>query len=223
MRSFLLIIVAIALSFTGCRQPEGTPTWPGGIKVGQERPEHLHPGAVAHTAEPLPAREQDLELVREIASRHEEIFRRDPPQQVMDEAELIFFATGRLPELVEYYEEAIERRHGDTSLLARLGWLYERLGLEDLAFESVKDAAQRRPDDAFAHFALAYTYGQQAERRDDPYPHMLTALERVFELEPTFEVRGVVSHQALREEYNRIKRQHGHKAQALDTEGEDHP
>lgn len=208
MRVFALIL---CLGFAvGCRAPEGDDRWPGAIRAYEEAGDRFQPETVRLAPASLPLGEAEQEIAREIAARHEEIFRRNPPARVLAEAELVFLATGRLPELVGYYDEAIESTPEALRLLPRTAWLYQRLGLDELALERANASLERLPKDAFSHFAYAFCLGQQADRYEDPFHDVIDALRVVFELDPEFEVSGVVSNAGLRAELARLESEHSH-------------
>lgn len=206
----LLLASLVAISLIACRAPEGEERWPGSLRVNDEHSGQLQRDEMrlSAPAEDI-AGEEEYNIVREISARREQMFAADPPQQVLDEAEMIFLRTGQLPELLGYYEEALEAREEPTPLLARSAWLYQRLGLEALALERARTAAEQLPDDPFAHFALAYVLGQQADRLGDPYPEIIDALALVLQISPDFQVTGVVERDQLESEYRRLVEEHG--------------
>lgn len=206
MRVFALILCLGLV--VGCRAPEGDDRWPGAIRAYEEAGDRFVPETVRLAPASLPLGETEQEIAREIAARHEEIFRRNPPPRVLAEAELVFLATGRLPELVGYYDEAIASAPEAIGLLPRTAWLYQRLGLDDLALERAKESIERAPSEPFSYFAYAFCLGQQADRYEDPFHDVIDALRIVFKLDPGFEVSGVVSNAGLRAELARLERDH---------------
>lgn len=206
----LLLVTAIAVSLIGCRAPEGEERWPGSLKVSEEHSGQLQRDEMRMNAPSEDvASEEEYTLVKEISARREQMFAADPPQQVLDEAEMIFLRTGQLPELLGFYEEAIEARDEPTHLIARTAWLYQRLGLEALALERARDAVRLLPDDPFAHFTLSYVLGQQADRLENPYPEIISELAMVLQIDPAFQVTGVVERAQLESEYRRLVEEHG--------------
>lgn len=207
MRVFILLLAL--LSIIGCRAPEGEDRWPGSLHAYEEAGDRFYPEAVRMAPAMLPAGEKEQEIAREIAARSDEILARNPPDRVLAEAELVFLATGRLPELVGFYNDAIAASDEPSPLLARTAWLYQRLGLEDLALVRAREAVKLRPNDPFAHFALAFCLGQQSDRFEDPFHDVMDSLARVFELDPSFEVAGIVTNPGLRAELARLEKDHG--------------
>lgn len=204
----LLPSLMIVLLLVGCRSPEGSERWPGSIRAYEEPGERFQPSAVRVAPPSAGLGEQEEEIARVIASRHEEMLDGNPADRVLAEAELVFLANGNLPDLLGYYEQALERGQTDPKLAGRVAWLYQRLGLDDLALEKARAAVAANPDDPFSHFALAFSLGQQSDRFDDPFHEVIDLLRVVFELEPTFEVAGVVSNGALRAELARLEHDH---------------
>lgn len=204
------VALALALLSVACRAPEGEERWPGAVRAIDEAGERFAPESVRVAPEAPPVGETEAEIASLISARHVEMLDDLPSDRVLAEAELVFLANGNLPELLGYYEEALERGLTEPRLAARVAWLYQRLGQEDVALERARAALAESPDDAFAHFALAFTLGQQSDRFEDPFHDVILLLTRVFELEPGFEVAGVVSNQALRAELARLEREHDH-------------
>ena len=204
--------VALLLAFlsSGCRSPEGEERWPGAVSAFDEAGERFAPESVRIAPELPPVGATEAEIAALIASRHVEMLDDLPSARVLAEAELVFLANGNLPDLLGYYEEALARGQTEPRLAARVAWLYQRLGQEDVALQRARAALAESPDDAFANFALAFTLGQQSDRFEDPFHDVILLLTRVFELEPGFEVAGVVSNNALRAELARLEREHDH-------------
>lgn len=206
----ILLMSLLATLVVACRAPEGEERWPGSLRVGQEHSSQLNPNEMRIVGDPGIANEDEKDVVRQIIASKEQMFAIDPPQRILDEAEVIFLRTGQLPDLLGYYNEALEdREHRSSSLYPRTGWLYQRLGLENLALETARDAVRLRPQDPFAQFSLAYALGQQADRFEDPYPEMIAALGRVLQISPDFNIAGVVARNQLEGEYRRLREEHG--------------
>lgn len=205
-RVFVLVLCLVAV--VACRDPHGQERWPGAIDVGTEAGGRFAPAFVRMAPSDFVPGDAELEITREIAARHEDIFDRQPPPRVLAETELVFLATGRLPELAEYYRLAVERQGDSSPFRARLAWVQQRLGLEDVALEGARAAVAATPDDAFAHFVLAFCLGQQSDRYDNPFREVVEELRTVFRLDPEFEVHGVVSNGALRGELERLAVEH---------------
>lgn len=199
----MLVVVA-------CRAPEGEERWPGSLRVGQEHSSQLNPDEMRIVTDQSIAQEDEKDVVRQIIASKDQMFAIDPPQRILDEAEMIFLRTGQLPELLVYYNEALSERDDlSSALYARTGWLYQRLGLENLALETARKAVQLRSEDPFAHFSVAYALGQQADRFDDPYPEMIRELGTVLQISPDFNIAGVVARNQLEGEYRRLRAEHG--------------
>lgn len=205
-RVFVFSVMLVALA--ACREPHGQERWPGAVVVGTESSERLTPDYLRMAPTDFEPGETELEIAREVAARHEEILDRQPPARVLAETELVFLATGRLPELADYYKQAVDRQGPTSALRARLAWVQQRLGLEDLAMETARVAVKATPDDPFAHFVLAFCLGQQSDRYADAFVEVITELRTVFRLDPDFDVPGVVSNSALRGELDRLAVQH---------------
>lgn len=207
VRVFSITVLFMSLLW-GCRPPEGSERWPGSLDVRTESSDQLQPEQMRLIQAAPPASDEELNLVREIGARKDQMFATDPPQRVLDEAEMIFLRAGELPTLLGYYIEGAEQRGEPSPLDARIAWLYQRLGVENLALAQARYAVQTSPQDPFAHFALAYVLGQQASRYEDPYPEMIQELETVLQLAPDFQVVGVVERNQLESEYRRLRREH---------------
>lgn len=206
----IVLISLLATLVIACRAPEGEERWPGSLRVGPEHTSQLNPNEMRIVGDLSIATEEEKDVARQIIASKDQMFAMDPPQRVLDEAEVIFFRTGQLPDLLQYYRDAVEEQEdGASSLYPRIGWLYQRLGLENLALSTARDAVRLRPEDAFAQFTLAYTLGQQADRFENPYPEMITALGRVLQISPDFNVVGVVARNQLAGEYRRLSQEHG--------------
>lgn len=213
---YLFIIVSVAMIFAACRTPEGQERWPGALDVYSEASDQLRRDEMRLVQNAGPATEEELQLVREITARKEQMFAVDPPQRVLDEAEMIFLRAGELPTLLSFYLYAAEVRAAPSSIDGRIAWLYQRLGLENLALQQARVAVETSPNDPFAHFALAYVLGQQASRLDAPYAEMIGELEAVLQLSPDFHVVGVVERNQLQSEYRRLRAEHGMEAEDND-------
>lgn len=213
---YLFIIVSVAMIFAACRAPEGQERWPGALDVYSEASDQLRRDEMRLVQNAGPATEEELQLVREITARKEQMFAADPPQRVLDEAEMIFLRAGELPTLLSFYLDAAEARGEPSSIDGRIAWLYQRLGLENLALQQARDAVATSPNDPFAHFALAYVLGQQAGRLDAPYAEMIGELEAVLQLSPDFHVVGVVERNQLQSEYRRLRAEHGMEVEDSD-------
>lgn len=201
----LILTLVTLVCLVGCRAPEGEERWPGSLDVRYETGDQLRRDEFRLTGGEPMADPEEFEIVKEITARKDQMFMVDPPQQVLDEAEMIFLRTGHLPELLAMYEEAAAQRNKPSPLDARIAWLYQRLGVDNLALEYARTAVQNSPEDPFAHFALAYVLGQQVERLADPYPEMIAHLATVLQLAPDFQVTGVVERNQLQAEYLRLR------------------
>lgn len=205
----LIVTLMVVSSLIACRAPEGEERWPGSLDVRTETSDQLRKEDVRLAPASSIAGPEEFDIVKEITARKDQMFAVDPPQQVLDEAEMIFLRTGQLPELLAMYEDAAALRAAPSPLDARIAWLYQRLGVENLALERARAAVQTSPDDPFAHFTLAYVLGQQVDRLEDPYPEMIAHLESVLQLSPDFHVTGVVERNQLQAEYRRLRSERG--------------
>lgn len=220
----VLVCSIIALVLVACRAPEGGERWPGSLRVGQEHSSQINPAEMRIVSDQGVADDDEKDVVRQIIASKDQMFSIDPPQRILDEAEMIFLRTGQLPDLLGYYNEALQQRDDlSSSLHARTGWLYQRLGLENLGLQTARDAVQRRPDDPFAHFSVAYALGQQADRFDDPYPEMIGELGEVLQISPDFNIAGVVARNQLEGEYRRLREEHGTPTRKEDHTEDDAP
>ena len=210
MRAFVGVSFVLSLLVAGCGDPHGVAGWPGAVDVvggsGAQFSEgyvRMSPGFSERPAE-------ELAVIREITARHEEVFDGGPPSRVLGETELLFLANGQLADLVGFYEQAVERQGEGSPILPRLAWVTQRIGLEDRGLALARRAVEERPDDPFAHFVLAFCLGQQSDRFDDPFDEVVALLDRVFELDPAFEVPGVVDNRSLRSEQAALRAEHDH-------------
>lgn len=104
---------------------------------------------------------QQEAVIQQIVDGPEGFFDRAPPAEVLNETELVFFAAGRIFELLDFYADAVDR--GVEALRPRKAWLLERGGLHDAALAEARIAVQRAPESADAHFVLGYVLGQSDE------------------------------------------------------------
>lgn len=211
MNRFLLSLLAL-MSFgaASCSEPHGERSWPGHLDVASQSGKQYNPSTVRVSPGSPERAEEERAVIREITSRHEEVFDGNPPPRVLAETELLFLANGQLADLAEFYRLAVERQGEGSPILPRLAWVYQRLGLEDKALALARQASKERPDDPFAHFVLAFCLGQQADRFDDPFHDVIDLLDRVFELDPAFNVPGVVDNRSLRAEQATLRAEHAH-------------
>lgn len=211
MRRFAFMLLGMLVATTsGCRSPQAQGEWPGALPVAEASGAQYTPEVVRLSPGAPERSEEEIDVVRQIVSRHEEVLDGNPPPRVLGETELLFLANGRLPELVGFYEAAVARQGRGSAILPRLGWLYQRLGMEDRALEVARQSVVERPEDPFAHFVLAFCLGQQADRFDDPFHDVIDLLDRVFELDPQFSVPGIVDNRSLRAEQATLRSEHNH-------------
>lgn len=119
-----------------------------------------------------------------------------PPTAVLNEAELVFFAAGRLTELMGYYDDAVSG--GDTRFRARLAWTLERSGLHSRAQRESARAVEERPNDAEAWFVRGFILGQADEATVPLLREIRDCYARAIELEPAFVGPSDVDAAALR-------------------------
>lgn len=203
--SFSLLVLLV-----GCREPHGERAWPGALDVATQSGEQYAPSVVRLSPGSPERAEDERAVLREIASRHEEVLDGNPPPRVLAETELLFLANGQLADLAGFYALAVERQGQGSVILPRLAWVYQRLGLDDRALELARQAVDERGEDPFALFVLAFCLGQQADRFDDPFHDVIDLLDKVFTLEPNFSVPGVVDNRSLRAELATLRSEHAH-------------
>ena len=141
----------------------------------------IDPPTTTPEAELRPDQQQALER---IVADPSAFFARRPPTPVLNEAELVFAAGGRLFELTGLYGEAVER--GVTELRPRLAWMLERIGLHGRALAESQQAIDEHPDDAEAWFVRGYVLGQSDEASTELLRAIRDAYERAYTLDPEF-------------------------------------
>jgi hypothetical protein len=127
---------------------------------------------------------QHREIADRIAADPEAFLRTVPPVAVLNEAELVFFATGRLCELGGYYRAAVAR--GVEALRPRLAWVDERCGLPASALRHAEAAVQATPTSADAWFVLGFVLGQSEQADRALLERVRDAYARAVTLDPTY-------------------------------------
>lgn len=109
---------------------------------------------------------------------------RRPPPEVLNEAELVFFAAGRIFEMLHFYADAVDR--GVEELRPRKAWLLQRVGLHQEALVEARIAVQRTPESADAHFVLGYVLGQSDEADTALLREVRGAYQATVTLDPAY-------------------------------------
>lgn len=141
-------------------------------------------------------REDQRAALDRIAENPQAFLAGGPPTAVLNEAELVFFAAGRLFELMGYYDDAVSS--GDTRFRARLAWTLERSGLHSRALRESATAVEERPEDAEAWFVRGFILGQADEATVPLLREIRDCYARSIELDPAFVGPSDVDAAALR-------------------------
>ena len=196
----------LAMLAGGCDVPSAGGSWPGAIRAGVDPVARLDPSAVRVAEAPQrEVTEQLAQLANEIASRHEDVFRAAPPNDVIHEVELVFLQTGRIAELAGYYREAVERQGEGAPMRPRLAMMYQRLGQPELAEQQARRAVQERPEDPAAHFSLAFCLGQVSAQDSAVLPEVRDGLARALALDPGFSLGSSMTNAQIRMELARLE------------------
>lgn len=203
----MFVVLCAALGAAGCERVE--PPFPDGITVDfrtadPSSTQLADPGAALAPllAPPAPLREDQEEVIATIAANPEGFLRVRPPTEVLNEAELVFFAAGRLFELAAWYADAVER--GVVDLRARSAWAYERAGLHSEALRQARTCVDERPEDAECWFVLGFVLGQSTESNDAALREIRDAFAKAVELDPEFSGPSNVSAAELRRQVRDI-------------------
>ena len=204
MRAAVLFAL-LALVLGGCRQHVPDPRWAGAAELDEPGGAPLDPGVMSlfeQTEHDPPA--EYASLIAEAESRGSSMFDTPATPEVMDQFEQVFLQSGRVLELADYLLEAGQRQGPDGYVWPYLAMLYERLGMSARASEVARAAAEARPDDPHAHFAVAFVLGQDPTMAIDHLVEIQDALNRVIELDPEYVGRQGVNARQIREEITQL-------------------
>jgi len=156
-------------------------------------------------AQSSPVSTEPEALLDQIASDPERFLAQRPPTAVLNEAELVFFVSGRIFQLADLYRDAVDR--GVIDLLPRLAWVMERAGLHTAAMARAEEAVERLPDNAEAHFVHAYLLGQSETSDRAQLARIRSGFSRALELDPAFVGPSDVSAARVRAQVRELDRQ----------------
>jgi hypothetical protein len=131
-------------------------------------------------------------------------FARKPPTRVMNEVELVFFSTGRVPELLDILKQSLNEP-GRGWLLPRYAWLLGRMGQLTHARQQADLAVQQLPDDPDAWFVWAFAHGQEGADPSVSPAELQRAFERVIELAPDYRGPGDIDADRLRQQIEALR------------------
>ncbi len=129
-------------------------------------------------------REDQRDALERILDAPDVFFARRPPTPVLNEAELVFLAAGRVFELTEMYDDAVQG--GITTLRPRLAWMLERTGLHSRALSESARAVEELPEDAEAWFVRGFVLGQQDEATVELLREIRECYAQTVALDPAF-------------------------------------
>ena len=182
MKTGGLTSLLLVLALTGCDAASATP----GAFLFSELPASEYDEAEfveAISQRPALSEAQEA-LIQQITSDPSAFLARRPPTEVLNEAELVFFAGGRTFELLYFYSDAVDS--GVEALRCRKAWLLERAGLQDEALAEARLAVSRSPELAEAYFVLGYVLGQSDEADRMLLVEIRDAYHRAVTLDPSF-------------------------------------
>lgn len=200
----LCLLMLLASLATGCRDDERDEGWPGAATQGESL-ETWAPEAIRISPRSeVQLSEREEALLRELTARRSEILAAQPPPHVLAEMELVFLMDGQLPQLADYYQEALGAQGSGSYLTPRLAWVYMQLGLGDRALELAEQGVAERPEDPFAHFAHGYALSSQPGVGEEEQREVYEAFATMLELDPDFAVAGFVGNEVIRQQVRRL-------------------
>lgn len=203
----IAVAASVVGALSGCdRTPE--PVSPGASDLYAARGNQWDPASFPVAAEPnseaLPP--QYAEIIRQVEQRGDSMFRQAPPPAVLHELELVYFAAGRIFELADRYRSVVEQQGVSHPMAARLAYLYARLGQQTAAEELARRVRDAQPEQPFAWFVYAFSFGQQESPSEETLREIERAFGKILALDPSFAMPGGISapqiieqRQALRE------------------------
>jgi len=208
LRGCALVVAAAAVC--ACQPPLAEPAGAEHFDRAQWIPTSPWEAFAPYNVAPIELEGRERAIFDNMRATHERIFDAVPPDDVLDEIELIFFAAHASFELADYYLASVERAGHGAPMRYRLAWLYQRLGLLTAAEAQARQAVQERPDDPRAHFALGFVLGQTEPSHDD-LTEIRDAFARVLELDADFVGPGDASAAFLRSQIAQIDRLRDHR------------
>ena len=175
-------LCAMTLVLTACAPDLGVP---GAYFFSKGAPSDYDETAFVDSISERPTLSEAQEsLMETITDDPVQFLSRRPPTEVLNEAELVFFAAGRTGELLHLYSDAVDA--GTETLRCRKAWLLERIGLHEEALVDARFAVRNSPEFAEAHFVLGFVLGQSDDADRDLLIEIRDAYRRSVTLDPGF-------------------------------------
>lgn len=114
------------------------------------------------------------------------LFQRSDIHQKIDQIERVFMGTGKYLELVEIYQDVVEKEGLDSSAAPRLAWAYIRLGQRKQARAFLDRLEENRREDAIVAFLDGAFWFNEAQESEEAIGKAVDAWERALELDPDF-------------------------------------
>lgn len=126
-------------------------------------------------------------ILLQVTTAGSPFFTRRAPTKVLNEVELVFFALGRGPELLQRVEQAIASEPAARPwLLPRQAWLLGRLGQFDEARAVAEVARTEFPEEPDAWFVWAFANSQSASGSRVPVQALRDAIEHLLTMSPDY-------------------------------------
>lgn len=186
--TFAPLTLLTALALAACQEPLAPESPAGAVPLVFGAP------AAAPEAEALlpwstptsVLNERQQLALQQVRENSERVFSSNPPVEVLDEIELVFFGAAASHELAGYYRAAADAAGPSAAIRPRLAWHYLFLGLLTAAEQQAEMAVEHRPDDAQAWFVRGFVRARLAGTDAALQAGARADFERALALAPDF-------------------------------------